>query len=238
MISILLMAQVLSPQQALDRALQASEPAPALRAAFRATLSTDKGSRRVEFDPYAEAGKQFVVAMSSGRDEELDAVVADWASERQADARIFADDLRASLGEARVTAKSTGWGLEFRRKILPKDGPVDRAITSVMKGELSLDPQGEHLSRVTYRIEKPIRLEDGTTLTDFMQTYDFGFSWRWGVSYVSSYELLARGGRWGFSERRGVKVQLTDVSFTLAGDARQQLASKSAPVTGRLAGLR
>ena len=42
------------------------------------------------------------------------------------------------------------------------------------------------------------------------------------------YELTARGGRWGLSEERSVKVVLTDIAFGLAGDGKQDLASKTA----------
>jgi len=42
------------------------------------------------------------------------------------------------------------------------------------------------------------------------------------------YELTARGGRWGLSEERSVKVELTDIAFGLAGSGQQDLASKPA----------
>ncbi|MEY4784145.1 MAG: hypothetical protein RIR41_2080, partial [Pseudomonadota bacterium] len=42
----------LAPDQALERALDAVEPPPAMRAAFQATLTSGNAVRRIEFDPY------------------------------------------------------------------------------------------------------------------------------------------------------------------------------------------
>jgi hypothetical protein len=228
----------LSPEAALERALDAVEPPPALRATFRATLASGKAVRRIEYDPYAPTGQQFKVTLAQGEDEELDAVVQGWKDEGQADCRIFADDLRPSLDEARLTDNGQSMAISFRHKVSANDGPLDREFSSRMVGRLSLDPENGYLSRVEYNIEKPVKLEDGTTLNEYNQAYDFGFSERWGVSYVRSYQLEARGGRWGMSESRVIRVTLTDVAFGLAGDAKQEIASKSAPaVTGFIAKL-
>jgi len=229
--SVLLFAvTLLSPQQALERALDAVEPPPALRATFRATLTSGTAMRRIEYDPYAAPDQQFKVTLSQGRDEELDAVVAGWKAEGQADVRLFADDLRTSLGEARVT-RGTGesWAIDFKHQISANDGAVDALISSRMIGRLSFDDVTGYLAKVNYAIDRPVKLEDGTTLTDYRQTYSFGYSARWGVSFVTGYELEARGGRWGVSESRTVKVELTDIAFGLAGDSQQEVASKAAP---------
>lgn len=228
----------LSPQQALDQALDAVEPPPALRAAFRATLVSDTAVRRIEFDPYAPEDRRFRVTMSQGRDEELDAVVEGWRAERQADVRLFADDLRESLGEARILGQGSSFAIEFRHVISPNDGAVDALISSRMKGQLTFDEIDGFLSRIDYAIQQPVKLDDGTTLREYSQTYQFDHSERWGVSYVSSYQLEARGGRWGIEESRRMRVTLTDVAFGLAGDARQDIASKPAPSAHSTASLR
>lgn len=236
--SILLMAvTVLPPQQALERALDAVEPPPALRAAFRATLMSGDAVRRIEYDPYAPAGEQFKVTMKQGRDDELDAVVDGWRQERQADVRLFADDLRMSLTDAHPVQKGNQVAVEFRHKITPNDGPVDRLISPNMVGELTFDDATGYLTHMNYAIEKPVKLDDGTTLKEYRQTYDFGYSQRWGVSYVTGYELEASGGRWGVQESRHIRVTLTDIAFGLAGDAKQELASKSAPATSSTASI-
>lgn len=224
-----------SPEQQLAAALDAATPAPALRASFRATLTTDKGVRRIEYDPFAASGPQFLVSQSYGKDDELDAIVNGWRTEGQADVRLFADDLRSSMGEGRFTREGQTWDLQFRHQISPKDGPVDRLISPLMNGELQLDPVTGHLARVAYSIDRPFKLDDGTTVSEYRQTYAFGYSNRWGVSFVQSYELQARGGKWGFSESRRVRVELTDVTFGLASDARQVLASKAGPSVGKQA---
>jgi hypothetical protein len=229
----------LSPETALERALDAVEPPPALRATFRATLASGNAVRRIEYDPYAPAGEEFKVTMAYGEDEELDAVVQGWKDEGQADCRIFADDLRPSLGEARLVDQGQTMAISFRHKVSANDGPIDREFSSRMTGRLSLDPNNGYLSRVEYSIEKPVKLDDGTTLNEYNQVYDFGYSERWGVSYVRSYQLEARGGRWGMSESRVIRVTLNDVAFGLAGDADQEIASKSGPaITGFTAQLR
>jgi hypothetical protein len=230
MSALLLLAVVgLTPQQQLEQALAEARPPPSLRAAFRARLTTDGASRTIEYDPYKPAGQQFFVTQSYGRDEELDAVVNDWRAEGQADIRIFADDLRSSIGEGRVIRQGDSWDLSFTHQISPKDGPVDRQMSPLMRGGLRLDPATGHLANITYSIERPFRLDDGTTVSEYSQTYSFSYSWRWGVSYVAGYELAARGGKWGLSESRRVKVELTDVTFCLASDARQELATRRTP---------
>jgi hypothetical protein len=225
----------LSPEQALERALDAVEPPPAMRAAFRATLASGAAVRRIEYDPYAPPAERFKITMVYGEDEELDAVVQGWKEEGQADVRIFADDLRQSLGEARLVGHGEAMAIDFRHKVSANDGPLDKEFSARMVGRLSLDADTGYLSQVQYNIERPVRLEDGTTLDQYNQVYNFGYSERWGVSYVTSYELEARGGRWGMSERRTLRVTLTDVAFGLAGDAEQTLVSKSDYPSGFIA---
>lgn len=226
----------LTPEQALERALDAVEPPPAMRAAFRATLASANAVRRIEYDPYATTEK-FRITMAYGEDPELDAVVQGWKDEGQADARIFADDLRLSLSDARLAGRGEAMAIDFRHRVSANDGPLDKEFSSRMVGRLTLDPANGYLSQVQYNIERPVKLDDGTTLSQYNQVYNFGYSERWGVSYVTSYELEARGGRWGMSETRIVRVTLTDVAFGLAGEAKQELASKSAYPSGFYARL-
>src|SRR5688572_23615865 len=124
----------LSPEAALERALDAVEPPPALRATFRATLASGSAVRRIEYDPYAPAGQQFRVTLSQGEDEELDAVVQGWKDEGQADCRIFADDLRPSLDQARLVEQGQNMAISFRHKVSANDGPLDREFSSRMVG--------------------------------------------------------------------------------------------------------
>lgn len=217
---------VVPDPETIAAALDLVEPPPALRASFKATLSSQTAQRTITYDPTATDGAQFRVVASVGRDEELDAIVAGWRAERQADVRLFADDLRLSLGAARVQRRNGQPVLEFQHRISPNDGPVDAVVSSRMIGELALDPASGRLRHVDYRIVKPVRLDDGTVISDYAQRYSFGYSARYDVSYVSSYQLEARGGRWGFRDSRRFSVIISEVSFALAGDARQELASR------------
>jgi hypothetical protein len=229
--SLLLLAVTLglTPEQALDRALDAVEPPPALRAAFRATVSSGQAVRRIEFDPYAAAGQQFRVTHSEGNDEELDAIVDGWRDEGQADVRLFADDLRQSVANARVSRLGEGLAVDFNHQISANDGALDQMISSRVRGRMMLDTQTGRISQVVYAIDKPLRFDDGSVVSEYRQTYNFAHSERWGVSYVLSYDLVAKGGRWGIEDKRSIRVTLNDVAFGLAGDANQSLESKPAP---------
>jgi hypothetical protein len=218
----------LAPDQALERALDAVEPPPAMRAAFQATLTSGNAVRRIEFDPYAEADKRFKLTYSYGSNDELDAVVNGWREEKQADARLFADDLRLSLADARIAGAPESMAVSFRHRMSLNDGPLDAEFSTGMKGTMQLDPKSGYVSSINYALEKPVTLDDGTEVKEYRQAYQFGYSERWGVSYVMGYELVARGGRWGLTEERSVKVVLTDIAFGLAGDGEQDLASKAA----------
>lgn len=218
----------MAPEKALERALDAAEPAPAMRAAFHATLTAGEAVRRIEYDPYAE-GEKFRITYSYGSNAELDAVVKGWQEEGQADNRLFADDLRASLAEARIAGAPESMAVSFRHRMSANDGPVDQEFSANMVGRLQLDSRTGYLSQIEYNIDRPVKLDDGKTIDIYRQTYHFGYSERWGVSYVMAYELTARGGQWGLSEERSVQVTLTDIAFGYAGDARQDLASKGSP---------
>lgn len=229
----------LPPEQALERALQAVEPPPAMRAAFHATLTSGNAVRRIEYDPYIETGDKFRITYSSGSNDELDAVVEGWRAEKQADSRLFADDLRLSLADARIAGAPEAMTVSFKHRMSVNDGPMDAVFSSGMSGRLQLDPKSGYVTRIDYQLERPVKLEDGTEVSEYRQSYNFGYSERWNVSYVMDYNLYAKGGRWGLSEERSVKVTLTDIAFGLAGDGKQDLASKSADyVPGLTAVLR
>jgi hypothetical protein len=219
----------LSPQVLLERALDSVEPAPALRASFTAMIESDGALREIRFDPFPDTGAQFEVTQSRGRSEELDAIVTAWRDERQADVRLFADDLRQSLSDARFVQEATGWGIRFRHRISPNDGPVDALISSNMTGRLTFNDITGRLMRIDYGVTEPVRLPNGTVITEYQQAYRFQHSDRWNVSYVAAYDVRARGGKWGVRATRSLRVSIRDVSFGLAGDARQVLASKPAP---------
>lgn len=222
----LMISLVVPDAETMSAALDLVEPPPALRASFKATLSSQTAQRTLVYDPSIPGAGQFQIVGRVGQDEELDAIVAGWRAEGQADVRLFADDLRLSLGAARIVQRGGAPLLEFQHRISPNDGPVDAVVSSRMVGELSLDPNNGRLRHVDYHIIKPVRLADGTVISDYEQRYTFAYSSRYDVSYVSGYQLEARGGRWGFRDSRRFSVIISDVTFSFPGDARQELASR------------
>lgn len=228
----------LPPEQALERALDAAEPPGALRAAFNATLTSGSAVRMIRFDPYAAGAARFRQTYSYGDNEELDAVVRGWMEEEAPDSRLFAEDLRLSLGEARISGAPEQMAVSFRHRMSMNDGPDDEVFSARMSGLLELDRASGYIARIRYEIDSPVTLDTGAVVNDYRQTYNFAYSARWGVSFVTGYDLVARGGRWGLNEERAIRVVLTDVAFGFAGDARQALQSAPAPgAPGQLAGL-
>lgn len=223
---VFLAAGSADPQAALDAALRDAEPAPALRAAFRATISSAGAVRQIEYDPLQEPSKRFSLVTQYGEDTELDSIVSDWAHEAQPDVRLFADDLRSSLGAGWIQPDAAGWRVTFQHRLSSNDGPLDAMVSQRMEGGLKLDPETGALAQLEYRIREPFRTPDGAWVNDYRQVYTFGRSQRWGVTFVTGYELSASGGRLGISGSRTFAVRVTDVAFTLAGDARQELTSK------------
>tara|TARA_Y100000780_G_C13560305_1_gene368838 strand:- start:90 stop:836 length:747 start_codon:yes stop_codon:yes gene_type:complete len=203
----------------VEAALKDAEPAPALRAAFRATLTSEKAVRQIEFDPLGAPGQRFTVNAPFGDDPELDRIVYDWSQEAQPDVRLYADDLRASMGRGTVKQSQTGWNISFTHKLSDNDGPMDAMVSQQMQGSMFLNAASGHLERLTYRIREPFRTEDGSVVTDYSQAYRFGRSERWGITFVTGYRLEAAGGRFGIRDSRTFQVDITDVAFTLANDA-------------------
>ena len=215
-----------TPSQQLDRALSSADPAPALRAAFRATVSSGNAVRQIEFDPLQGAAGQFRLLSEYGEDTELDSIVNDWAAEPQPDVRLFADDLRPSLGRGRIVQEGDWWRAEFKHRLSSNDDDIDAMVSNNMRGNLVLDRKTGMLSKLEYRLIKPIRTSDGAVVKSYAQSYTFAHSVRWGVTFVSGYSLHATGGKYGVRGSRSFQVKITDVAFSFAGDARQQLASK------------
>ncbi len=220
----------LAPTDALNAALNDAEPPPSMRAAFRATISGEGAERRIQYDPLQPPGKRFRLLARIGENEELDKIVDDWAQERQPDVRLFADDLRASLGRGRMTQQEDGgWAVMFEHRLSDNDGPVDAMLSQRMSGSLSLNPATGTISKLEYSINAPFKTEDGSLVDEYRQVYSFGRSKQWGVTFVTGYDLYASGGRFGLRDSRQFNVKVTDVAFTLAGDSQQILVSKNAP---------
>lgn len=216
----------LSPIQTLNIALRDAEPVPSMRAAFRASVVSADGVREIEYDPLKPPNKRFRVTKRVGQDKELDAIVDDWAREAQPDVRLFADDLRSSLGRGNIVQTAEGWNVQFEHKLSNNDGPVDALVSQKMVGGLTLDAQTGLLSRLEYSINQPFKTPEGAWVDQYRQVYNFGRSHQWGVTFVTGYDLYARGGRFGVKGERRFSVKVSDVAFSLAGDAKQELETK------------
>lgn len=215
-----------APLNVVETALADADPPPSLRAAFRATVISQRGLRRFEFDPMKPEGARFRLIERRGDDPELDRIVDDWAIEPQPDVRLFADDLRESLGAGRIERDQTGWRVSFAHRLSENDGPLDAMVSQQMVGALTLDPVTSRLSHLTYQIREPFRTPDGATVSAYTQTYDFARSERWGVTFVTGYSLEATGGKYGVRDSRAFDVRITDVAFTFANDVGLVLDSK------------
>ncbi len=143
----------MAPEQALERALDAAEPPPAMRAAFHATLTAGSAVRRIEYDPYAR-----------GRE------VQDHASPPAAMTNST-PSLRAGRERGRPTAaclptifapasprpasreRLESMAVSFRHRMSANDGPVDQEFSANMVGRLQLDSRTGYLTeyRVQYR---------------------------------------------------------------------------------------
>jgi hypothetical protein len=215
-----------SPLEILNVALHDAEPPPSMRAAFRARISSASAERLIEYDPLQPRGKRFRLAKKVGEDAELDTIVLNWGKEAQPDVRLFADDLRSSLGQGRMLQTPQGWQVQFQHKLSSNDGPVDAALSQRMEGSLTLDTQSGLLSKLEYQVNSAFKTSDGLTVDSYRQIYSFGRSQQWGLTFVTGYDLHATGGRFGLRKERTYSVRITDVAFTLAGDANQELVSR------------
>ena len=211
---------------AVEVVLAEVEPPPSMRAAFRATISSRGAVREIEYDPFKPAEARFVVHNSFGEDEELDQIVLDWSAEHQPDVRLFADDLRESIGAGQIAKEHDQWRIQFEHRLSANDGPVDALVSQQMVGAISFDEAEGALKSLTYRIKSPFRTPDGAVVQDYTQTYEFGRSERWGVTFITGYKLTARGGRFGLRDSRTFQVVITDVAFSLANDVRITMESK------------
>ena len=215
------------PRTAIENALFDATPPPSLRAAFRASISSENGYRRIEFDPMRDAQNRFRILSSVGNDEELDNIVSDWAREQQPDVRLFADDLRDSVGQGEIHSSGSDWMLNFQYKLSGNDGAIDKMVSGNMFGQLVVDAADQKLLTLDYSISKPIEAGRGAKVTSYDQRYYFGHSERWGVTFVKGLDLHAAGGRFGFKVSRAFSVRVSDVSFTLATDVKLEEQSKA-----------
>ena len=212
---ILSMAFQISAQSGpVDAALQATEAPETFRAAFTVRLESDKAVRAFHYDPRLAPAKRWQLTEASGEDDDLDEVVAAWASEAAPDGRLFPDDLRPSLGP-RVDVSDLGaaWRVTFRHLPSLNDSDLDVWFAERVDAEAWIDPESGRFLRLDYDLRRPVKGPDGGRLTAFEQTYLLESEPEWGLSYIAAYtmSLEAKG---GFRTiRRDYTATITSIDF-------------------------
>jgi len=207
----------------MDVALKATEAPNTFRAAFTVHLQSARAERIYQFDPRLDPADRWQVISWRGEDDELEEVGAEWAREPAPDGRLFPDDLRASLGSA-VVAKDMGyaWKLSFRHLPSRNDGPFDVWAAERLNATAWLDPVGERLLRIDYKLPAPVRGPEGGRLMAYEQSYLLQTEPRWGMSYVASFAIALEARAAFKTLRRDYSAQITNVEFFFASDEAER----------------
>jgi len=203
----------------LDEALTATETPRTLRAAFTVELQSQHASRVYSFDPRREETERWQVLSWQGEDDELEDVAANWAAEAAPDGRLFADDLRASIGqEVSVEDMGHAWRVSFRHHPSRNDGEFDVWAAERLQATAWLDPVGERFLRIDYHLPSAISGPEGGKLTRYEQSYFIRTEPRWGLSYVSGFsiELQARAAFRTIERRYSANIVKTEFFFSSA----------------------
>ncbi|MAN45536.1 MAG: hypothetical protein CMF04_04935 [Hyphomonas sp.] len=216
----------------LDEALSATEAPRTLRAAFTVELRSQNASRIYNYDPRRDMGERWQVVSWQGDDDELEEVARNWASEAAPDGRLFADDLRASMGrDVQVDDMGHAWRIAFRHHPSQNDGEFDVWAAERLQATAWLDPVGERFLRIDYHLPQPVAGPEGGKLTKYDQSYFIRTEPRWGISYVSSFsiELEARAAFRTISRRYSANIVKTEFFFSSAEAEADFEANRKGP---------
>lgn len=216
----------------MDAALEATEAPETFRAAFTVELRSQSARQVYSFDPRLPKSERWQLVSRQGRDEELDAVAANWASEAAPDGRLFPDDLRACLGQT-VQVDTTGhaWRVGFRHHPNYNDNEFDRWAAERLQATAWLDPVGERFLQIDYSLPKAVNGPSGGKLTKYNQSYILSTEPRWGFSYVSGFSIDLEA-RAAFKRiTRSYEAEVTDVQFFFAS-AEAEAAYQDAHAAG------
>lgn len=207
----------------VDDALKYADAPNTLRAAFTVELKSQSGVRIYDYDPREPEGERWLLISSQGDDPDLDQVAAHWATEPSPDARLFPDDLRASLG-GMVEAEDLGqaWRINFRHIPSLNDGRYDVWAAERMQATAWLDPVSNRFLRIDYKLPRPIRGPDGGKIQRYEQSYFLQTEPRYGMSFVSAFsiDLEARAAFKTF--RRSYHAQILQTEFFFANAQAEQ----------------
>ena len=207
----------------VDAALERAEAPNTLRAAFTVELSSQSAVRIFTYDPRLPEAERWQFVSAQGEDGDLDEVAAHWGAEASPDARLFPDDLRASLGR-QVDAEDLGmaWRIDFRHIPSRNDGKYDVWAAERMKATAWLDPVGDRFLRIDYSLPRPVNGPDGGKIRRYDQSYYLETEPTYGMSFVSAFtiELEARAALKTF--HRSYSARVLSAEFFFANDAAEQ----------------
>lgn len=224
----------------MHAALGATEAPPTLRAAFTVELKSADARQVIDYDPRRPLRDRWQVVSREGSDKELDAVADNWAADPSPDARLFADDLRASLGgSVEVDTDGPAWKLAFRHHPNQNDTEYDIWAANRLRATAWLDPVGERFLKIDYDLPRPVSGPSGGKLTRYSQSYFLKTEPRWGLSYVSGFviDLEARVALRRIEKRYSADV--TDVYLFFASiEAEEAFLASQTAGTGSSGGTR
>lgn len=207
----------------IDAALDKTEAPKTLRAAFTVELTSPSASRIFDYDPREIEGQRWILISAQGDDPDLDDVSAHWGAEASPDARLFPDDLRASLGQ-NVEAEDLGmaWRIKFQHVPSLNDGRYDVWAAERMQASAWLDPLADRFVRIDYTLPQAVKGPDGGKIRRYDQSFYLETEPRYGMSFVSGFtiDLEARAALKTF--RRSYRARIIQAEFFFANKAAEQ----------------
>lgn len=217
----------------MHAALGATEAPPTLRAAFTVELRSAMAQQVVEYDPRRPLQDRWRVIIREGEDPELDAVAANWAADPSPDARLFADDLRSSLGRSvEVNTDGPAWRLSFQHQPNQNDTEFDVWAANRLRATAWLDPVGERFLQIDYKLPRPVSGPTGGKLTRYSQSYFLKTEPRWGLSYVSGFAIDLEARIALRRIQRQYSAEVTDIYLFFASTAAEEAFLAGQQVTG------
>ncbi len=207
----------------VDAALEKAEAPNTMRAAFTVELSSQSATRIFDYDPRLPEEQRWLLISARGEDSDLDQVAAHWGAEASPDARLFPDDLRASLGHS-VHAEDLGmaWRINFKHEPSLNDGKYDIWAAERMRATAWLDPVGDQFVRIDYTLPNPVKGPDGGKIQRYNQSYYLEAEPRYGMSFVSAFtiDLEARAALKTF--RRSYSARVLQAEFFFSSKKAEQ----------------
>lgn len=204
----------------LDEALAATEAPRTLRAAFTVEISSADARRSFRFDPRLRPAERWRMISDVGEDSELDRLGAEWGAEPAPDARLFPDDLRASLDQT-VEVEDLGhaWRVRFRHRPSLNDTELDVWAAGMLQATAWLDPTSSRFLRIDHELPRPVAGPRGGELTRYHQTHFLTTDPTYGLSFISGFSVELEARSLWRSERRAYHAHVTEIELFFASAA-------------------